>query len=339
MDSLLDKVSSDEAEVDRSMVKIGVLAAVGAISFFLFGLFLKLFILEKAGNFFIFLVAAAIVFLIVFFLQIFFIKTSRWMNLFVSCEVLGLAVGFYDKISSTLLLVVLAVFLILLWANYSGRREFQNTLKIRFFQISKVVFPKAIMGLALFASVAYYDLSGLGNLASGDKNQEFFISQPAFEKIVLPTAGIVNKLNIFPEIDFSLPIEDLVKDMAKKQIEENSQFKMLPQAMKNQLIVQAAKEIETRISDFFGVPIKSKSTVSQTLYKAMVDKFSNLPQNIKSVILMGIAALIFLTIEGIAWPIRLAVSVLAWLVYEILLAAGFATIVLESKSREMVILK
>ncbi|MEK7555371.1 MAG: hypothetical protein AAB516_00945, partial [Patescibacteria group bacterium] len=183
MDSLLDKVSSNEAEVDRSMVKIGALAAVGVISFFLFGFFLKLFILEKAGDSFIFLAVAAIVFLIIFFFQIFFIKTSQWINLIISLESLGLAVGFYDKISSTLLLAVLAVFLILLWANYSGRREFQNTLKIRFFQISRIVFPKAIMGLALFASVAYYDLSGLGDFASTGKNQEFFISQSSFEKI------------------------------------------------------------------------------------------------------------------------------------------------------------
>ncbi len=339
MDSLLDKVSSNEAEVDRSMVKIGALAAVGVISFFLFGFFLKLFILEKAGDSFIFLAVAAIVFLIIFFFQIFFIKTSQWINLIISLESLGLAVGFYDKISSTLLLAVLAVFLILLWANYSGRREFQNTLKIRFFQISRIVFPKAIMGLALFASVAYYDLSGLGDFASTGKNQEFFISQSSFEKIILPTAGIVNKLNISPEIDFSLPIGDLVKDMAKKQIEENSQFQTLPQAMRNQLIVKATKEIETQISDFFGVPTESKSTISEMLYKAMVDKFNKMPKNIKNIILIGIAALIFLTIEGIAWPIRWLVSVLAWLVYEILLAAGFATIVLEKKSREIVILK
>ncbi|MEK7555651.1 MAG: hypothetical protein AAB516_02450, partial [Patescibacteria group bacterium] len=154
-----------------------------------------------------------------------------------------------------------------------------------------------------------------------------------------PTAGIVNKLNISPEIDFSLPIGDLVKDMAKKQIEENSQFQTLPQAMRNQLIVKATKEIETQISDFFGVPTESKSTISEMLYKAMVDKFNKMPKNIKNIILIGIAALIFLTIEGIAWPIRWLVSVLAWLVYEILLAAGFATIVLEKKSREIVILK
>ncbi|MEE8131638.1 MAG: hypothetical protein V3T98_01180 [Candidatus Paceibacterota bacterium] len=335
MESLLDKVSHDEAEVDRSMIKIGALAAVGIISFFLFGFFLKLFIVEKAANSFIFLIAAAVGFLIVFLLQIFFIKTLWRANFIIFLETLGLAAGFYDKISSTLLITVLVVFLILLWANYSGRREFHNMLKLRFFRISKIVFPKVIMGLALFASVIYYNLSGLGEFAAAGESKEIFISQSSFEKIIAPASGIIQKLNIMPEFDFSSSI----REIAERQIKENPQIQMLPASIKEQAINKAADEIEKQISDLIGVPVKTESSISQTLYQAMVDKFNKMSQNVKNAILIGIAAVIFLTIEGIAWPIRWIVAVLAWLVYEILLAAGFATVVLEGKSREMVILK
>lgn len=342
MRSLLDKVSHNEAEVDRSIIKISSLAAVGIISFFLFGLFLKLFIIESAPNSFIFLIAAAVVFLIIFLLQIFFIKTLWRVNFIIFLEILGLTAGFYDKISSTLLIAVLAVFLILLWANYSGRREFHNMLRLRFFRISKIVFPKAIMGLALLASVVYYSLSGLGAYAKEPamgQAQEFFISQPVFEKIVAPSVGIINKLNILPDFSASSSIKDLAQGMAQEQINENPQLQILPQAMKEKLINKAVNEIEAQISDLIGATVESESTIIETLYSAMVDKFNKMPQNIKSIILIGIAALVFLTIEGIAWPIRLVVAVLAWLVYEILLAAGFAVVTLEDKSREMVILK
>ncbi|HDH31235.1 MAG TPA: hypothetical protein ENH26_00470 [Candidatus Wolfebacteria bacterium] len=340
MESLLDKVSLDEAEVDRSKIKIGILAGLGVISFFLFGFFLKLFILENASNSFIFLSAAAVVFLIIFLLQILFIKTLWRVNFIIFLEVIGLTAGFYDKISFTLLITSLIVFLVLMWASYNGRREFHNMLKMRFFRISKIVFPKAIMGLALFASVIYYSLSGLGAYAEDPELVEgFFIPQSTFEKIISPAANIINKLNILPEFDFSASIGDLVKNMAQEQINESPQLQMLPEAVKEQMIVKAIKKIEIQISDFLGMPIKSEAKISATLYNVMVDKFSGLPKNIKSAILIGIAVIIFLTIEGIAWPIRWVIAVFAWLIYELLLAAGFANIVLEGKSRELIILK
>jgi len=41
----------------------------------------------------------------------------------------------------------------------------------------------------------------------------------------------------------------------------------------------------------------------------------------------------------LAMPIRFVISIIAFLIYELLLAFGFATIELEGRSKEMVVLK
>ncbi|PIY58818.1 hypothetical protein COY97_02210 [Candidatus Wolfebacteria bacterium CG_4_10_14_0_8_um_filter_39_64] len=71
----------------------------------------------------------------------------------------------------------------------------------------------------------------------------------------------------------------------------------------------------------------------------MVEKFTKLPENVRLFAPVAIAALIFLTIVSLSLPIRLITTVLAFLIYEICLALGFSTIMLEGKSREIIILK
>jgi len=75
------------------------------------------------------------------------------------------------------------------------------------------------------------------------------------------------------------------------------------------------------------------------LYEIMITKVSQLPANVKSFIPIGIAALIFLSIISLSWPIRMIVNVPAYLIYEICLALGFSAIIIEGKSGEVIILK
>ncbi len=333
MKSLIDKVSRNETGFNSSIIKIYALAVVGVISFFLFGFFLKLFIFEGAVNSFLFLIIAATGFLIIFLLQVFFIKTLWIANLIILVGTVGLFISFYDKISSILLITILAVFLILLWANYSGNRELKNIIKIRFFRISKIVLPRVIIGLALFISVVYYI-----NISQAE---EFFISKSSFEKIIAPVGTLVQGLNIIPNFDFSLSIEELARNIAQKQINESPQFRILSQATKEQLVNETAKETRKRIFEFLGVSamVKPDSALSEVLYGAMAEKFLNLSQNTKNVILAIMAILLFLTIKIIAIPVRFIISILAWLIYEILLSSGFARVALEKKGKEMLILE
>lgn len=324
------------ADTDRSIFKIIVLAVLGIISSFIFGYFLKLFIFESRLDFLLVSFSSLLVFLAIFLLGAFFIKSRTRISQIIFLESLAFSAMFYDKLSITFAGGVLASFLILLWANYSGRLELENTMKIKFWRIGKKVLPKAIVALALFIGIAY--ISSIGSVGAAD-GKEFFISQSVFEKIISPVINMKIVQSFLPGFNLSLPVGELAKNLAVNQIEQNSQLKLLPAAAKNQLINQAAKELEDKFSDIIGAPVNPKIGTLETLYRAMVKKFSELPENIRVVVPAGVAVLIFLTIVSLTLPIRWLATILAYFIYEICLALGFSDIMLEGRSREIIILK
>lgn len=318
---LLNK-TTDEIEADRSVPKIVILAAAGIIFSFAFGYFLKLFIFQGRLDFLLFSFLAALGFLIFFLLEVFFVKTSWIINLIILLETLGFLAPFYNNLSKTVAIGTLISFLIFLSGVYIGRAELNNMLKVKFWRISKKTLPKAIAGLALFSSIIY-----VGVIGSGEK--EFFISQATFERVI----------EFVPGFDLSLSVETLIKNLAANQIEGNAQLKLLPESTKKELINQNVKELEKEISDFTGIPLNPKVKASEALYSIMVEKFTNLPENVRLFTPAAVAAIIFLTIIGLSLPIRIIATVLAFLIYEICLALGFSAIIMESRSREIIILK
>ena len=125
-----------------------------------------------------------------------------------------------------------------------------------------------------------------------------------------------------PGFNLSLPVGELAKNLAVNQIEQNSQLKLLPANVKNQLINQSAEELEDKFSDFIGAPVNPKTGTLETLYRAIVKKFSELPENIKAVIPAGVAVLIFLTIISLALPIRWLVTLFSLFYLRNLFGAG-----------------
>jgi len=318
---LLNKIT-DEIELDRSVAKITILAAIGIISAFVFSYFLRRFIIDGPWNFLLISSLAALVFLVIFLLEVFFIKASRIVNLVVSLQTLAVLAPFYDHLSKIVIIVTLISFLIFLSGIYVGRAELDNMLKIKFWRISKKTLPKAITALALFSSIFYVEASSFGQ-------KQFFISPAAFEK----------SINFIPIFDFSTPADKLIKDLVAKQTETNPQFKLFPESMKNKIIEQSAKDLEKQISGIVGVSLNSQTKTSEVIYRFLIEKYNQLPENIKSYTPLVMALIIFLIIISLSWPIRLIVTTLAFLIYEICLALGFSTIILEGRSREIIILK
>lgn len=321
-------VANHTAEIDQSIVKIIILTVFGTISFFSFGLFLKLFFLSENFNFLLISVFFASIFLIIFFLQSFFIKNFLNATAIVFFECLGLLAGFYDRIFNPMIIgSVVFVLFILFLANRNGRMESQNMIKISLKRIGKAVLPKAIAAIFLFSSIIYVNSNG----------KEFLISQSNFEKILLPTTIIIKK--VYPTIDLSLSIKDLAVNLANEEVGKIPNFEILPKSERAKIINQSAKKMEDTISSFFGEKINSTLNIYQASYELAMKKFNEFSEETKSMILIGVAFIIFLTLEGLAWPFRLIITFLAYIIYEILLAVGFITVSLEGISKETIVLK
>lgn len=323
----------NEAEVDRSITKITVLAIVGVVLAFFFGYYLKIFL--AAGDWSLLWITSllALGFLSFFLLNVFFIKSLARATLIIFLESGAVLAGFYDRLSIDLAIGGAALAVLLFWSVYSGQTEMKNLLKIKFWRIGKIVVPKAVAAVALFVSIAYY-ANLQGNVLGGE---DFFISRSGFEKIIASSAPLIKK--IIPEFDLSLSAGEVLNKLAETQVEGNPQAQILPENIKRQLIVDAARDLEKKISDFTGTAFDLKAKVSDTLYGIMIKKVSGLSPEYQGVFQVGMAALIFLTIIGLVLPIRWLTSFIAFLVYESLIALGFAVVSLEGRSKEIVLLK
>lgn len=321
-------VINHTAEIDQSIAKIIILSVFGTVAFFSFGLFLKLFFSNGNFNFLLISIFSALIFLVVFLLQSLFIKNFSNAALVVLFECLGLFAGFYDRIFNPMIIgSAVFVLFILFLANQSGRSETRNAIKISFRKIGKATLPKAIAIIVLFSSIVYVSANEKG----------FFISQSNFEKILLPAAAIIKR--IYPAIDLSLPIKELSVDLANEEVGKLPNFELLPKSERAKIVNQSAKEMEDTISSFFGGEINSTLNIYQVSYGFAAKKFNEFSKETQSMILIGVAFMIFLTLEGLAWPFRLIITFLAYIIYEILLATEFATVSLEGISKETIVLK
>lgn len=323
--------ATNSVNIDRSMIKIVIIAILSIASFFCFGYFLKLFFQNGDTKFFLISGLSAVLYLIIFILQNLFVKNFSVNILMIFLTCLGLLAAFYENFANSAILTGIAlVFSALFFANINGIRELKNCLKINFWRLNKIVLPKSIAAIFLFFSIIYI----YNGVAS---QKDFFISKPDFERILSPSVLMAQKF--YPELDLSLTFSKLALTIAKKQIEENPKLNVLPKAVKNSMASQAAKELEESAIGFIGAPISKDLKISEALYEAAKYKFNTSPENVKSLILLGAVLTIFFTLEILALPARFIISFLAFIIYEILLAFGFANVELEGRSKEIIILK
>jgi len=194
---------TDGVSLDRSMVKIVILALFGAAFSFASGFFLQVFMIGGGGNNLWFSFLSGLGFMAVLLLCVFFIKTGWMANSAVFAQSLAFFALFYDRISTMVEIGAILGFLFFISGIYAGRSELENTLEIKFWKIGKKVLPKAIAGIAIFAGVICASFINMDS-------KEFFIQRDAFDAVVSPITdnGLLEK--IVPGFDFSGSTEETI---------------------------------------------------------------------------------------------------------------------------------
>ena len=328
--SAFSKISASLAKEENHYprIKIGVLVFFGILSSLALGYFFRDFLVWGNSSLLYASVAAA-VFLAILNLQPFFIENREALTIVALFESIAMVGNFADKISWTYLTAFVFIFLILLSGLFNGLRELEEGLKIRFWQVSRLVLPKGIVAVSLFASI----FSVLYLQAEPNK---FFISKETFGKIFSVNAPLIQK--IYPGIDPVMTMDAVVKTIAQNQLSGNPEFQSLSKKSQEQELKKQSNALIANFSQYIGAPLNPRLGVGDAIFEALAVKYENLPDNIKTLILIGVGALIFLTIETLAWPVRLIIAFVAFLVYEILITAGFAKISVETRSKEVITL-
>jgi hypothetical protein len=323
--NLLKYAAKNEADVDRSAVKIAVIGFLGVVLAAAVGFFTPHSSLETSYLLMNFLGITA--FLVVILLQTFFVKSPAKLAALALLYALALIAPQIKMFSVFTLAQGLVVFGGIFWGNMSGRKELRDRMKINFLSVSRPVLKKTISGLALFVILFYAEAAQQGG---------FIISKPLFEQLLFSGGGAVERF--YGGVSLTDNAQAAISKIASNQAKAISGFDLLPPAMQREILSKTAKDLEERFAQILGVPIQPQSRVIDLLYDAFDNRFKNLGDVWSIVALLALVFLGFLTLRSVGMILAWVVILVGFIAYEILLALGFATVVLESTSREIIIL-
>ncbi len=289
---------------------------------FLFGFFLH-------SQNWILATVAGIVFLIVSILQAFFIKGMALSNWIVLGESILLMVPLVQHLSFLFILCWFLTFFFLWLANSIGKKELAGLLKISFFKVEQRVTSYALVAVSVFIAMAY-----LMSLGSGRS----FISKDAYRTVLGTTEPVLQRF-FQPDFSFSMTIEKLVEDRAVASVAGTSlEQEIKSPAVRQQLVNQTLAVFQSR-AESVGFTFKPKDTILDATYAFLNQKFKDLSAQNQFLFSAAVVLLIFFTVRSTALIFRFVIALPAYLLFELLLAIGFAEMALESRAREIILLK
>lgn len=308
-------------------LKIVILWIMGIIASFIFGWFLMNFMGSNDSGAFVFAAIFGIIFLAIFLLQAFFVPENGPSAFSLFLESIAMVLPFIAK-SPVIISFSVVIFMVLYAGNSAGRTALENNLKINFWNTSKAVLPKGIAAVSLLIAgliPAYMALSA----------RQFPISPSIFREVVFSGSFLPGK--IVPGFSPSATIENIARNTAVQKLSQVPNVRLLPDAARQQIINDSVSGFYQALSSYVGSAINPKLTISDLLYEIAKEKFLKLSETLKYAIYAVIGILAFFTIEAVSWPLRMVVSMFAFIVMEIMLALGFAQIVFEQRSKEIII--
>lgn len=274
---------------------------------------------------------AIALFLLLFVIENIFIS-NREIAVFVMLAhslAFGILLFFYSVAFAFILIGV--VFWALFYGNFRGNKIINNSIKFSFFEFNRWVLPKGILAVALVVGT----IIPISLRASTE--QVFPIPSSVFEGVLKESQKVVGIF--FPGVNILQPLGEFSIQMAEENVNNLPEVKFLSNAMKQQLIEKTAQSFQDQIIGILGTEASPKLSISEILYQSAKDKFLALSNTAQKWFYVIIGALTFFILTGIFLPLRWAISLLAYFIYELLLALGFIRISIENSPREVIVIE
>lgn len=326
----------DYADIDRNAWKallIVFLSTLGAVtfSFVVKSYFFSRALLGLTDLQYVILAAVlAAFFASFFFLQAMFTKGIARLNGMVLINALGLVGPFYDRFSLNVSVAAFVIYLLLLFAAYSGWRELSLLMRVKFMRLARRVLPGVMTALALFVSLVFYL-----NISEGRTN---ILTRDLLNSLIFMPAESITA-NFVPEFSFSKSAHQIFVDLATNQVNSAKEAKQLSPSVKKILIDKAVVEYENKIASMIQYPINMNSRVDDVLYGYLVTHVTGNAPGPRNVVGLSAALIAFVTLKVVGIFLAIGVTIISFLLFEMFIATNFATVALESRTREIIVLK
>lgn len=301
---------------NRSLAKVYVFMAATALLAGVSGYFLSVKSFALGTIFLVFFTAFFLVQAIAF-------RRQREALLASIVDALMLMVFFYQENFLYVLASIFFLWVIFYLAHQSGTTQVKNMVKIKFSRAVRPVVGFFLMAIVVFASFVLF------------VNGHLFLEEDnigrAVDIIVTPFAS-----RFIDGFASSATLENVMSSVARAQIEQQGGFELLNKFQQNQLITQAANETTASLSEIIGFDLDDQATVKSNATRfitARTQGFTDQSAPLRIALLIGILLLVVKSIEIVLY---LPLALIAFVVYELMIAFNLITVQFEAQSKEVV---
>lgn len=342
---------SRDEERDGPIWKIALLGLFGAGAILLATASLVSYLSTATSELFFVIAGAGLIAVVVFVLQAFFIKSTLLLRTLVLIETALPLVLFADRLlpvpSPVLLGAVGFFFLFTNSGSLRGARQAAASTAVRFFDIARTVISKALTGALLFTvALIYLTYFSWGTLheAVGRRfvNQVLTSAEPAL-KLYFARASVDQTVGEFLTEVVRAKLEggrdDLLDQLAPSggNGEVLEMFRNLPPPQRDAVVAQTTERFRVSLEPFLGT-LNPSEPVRDAIYRVLRERLSGLSPSQYATFTVGGLALVFFTLKGFLSLFHWFIALVAYLVFKLLVALGFARVGVATQTREFVIL-
>lgn len=295
-------------------ILIALTTLLGLVSSYLF----------SAGNF-VYGAVFLVLFLSFFIIEALFIFSKPYLATGVALNSIAFAFPFL-RLLSMYFLVGFAVFvLFLLHGAYRGRSEIDNMLKIRFTRLVRVISRSMITAVVVFLGIIIV----LSN--------NFSISRESVDKTIKLSAPIIERF--IEGFDGEVNTGTFLKQITERELRESEAFIALSVRDRQIIVERQAIDLKLRIEKSIGAAINLDASISENIYEIIDTKLSGLEPRAQIYWSVILIATLWLSVQSVEFIIYIPLTILVFLIYELLFVLKFATMQMETRSKELISLK
>ena len=301
---------------DRSWFKVYLLIGITALTALLSGFLLRVGELGYGTLCFVILTTILII-------QSLALKYTKEILLASGLCAMGLVLPFLGAPMGYLGGTTLIIFLLLFAAHDRGKREGENMVEIRFSHATRPV-----VSLILMVGVVMITFLFSVNRAS-------ILTEGNVKRTVDLTVTPIAKRYI-KDFSSDAKLGDLMGSIALEQINKASGSENLNNFQKQLFVDQSVKEMGVLLKEKTNYNFDNNATVAANIHALVSTKSSGLldPKAPWGLLVLGV--IIFLLVKSIEFALFIPLELLAFMLYELLIAFSFITVQSESKSKEVI---
>jgi len=316
-----------KTEIESSLWKSLTLGILSAFSAFGFSYFLHQLISSASANVwpvFIFL----FVFSVLFLFKVILITNPRMVYWWGLLDTVALSLFFVFNLAS-IWVIFSFVFsaLFLFWSGYYGKKEADNYLKMRFFRLGKVVLSRFFTAISFFVAFSYVSIFATGSVS--------LISKDFLNSSLNSGSSLVS--SFYPNFSFDSTLRSNIESIISDQIDKKDGLLVSPE-QKNLEVNRGVLIYTKSLSETIGLPVDIDSKTSDFIHSILTFKFSELVKNYGLVAYFALVFIIFLILRSAAYLFYWPILILSFPFFHILRAFGFYAVLLETRSKEVIVM-